>query len=140
MRGQYSINQNGKGKVSRQDKNMRPSVLSISAERVLAPIRNAVLAHAGYGVIPVSSVEAALTILRVRHVCAIVIANSVPVQERRRVCSVGHNKHVPSVVLDPYDQKDEDESELHVNPLDGPEVFLDALASLMQRDHRHAQP
>jgi hypothetical protein len=23
-----------------------------------------------------------------------------------------------------------------VNPLDGPEVFLDALATLMQRDHR----
>jgi hypothetical protein len=124
--------------VRRRDNNMRPSVLSISAERVLAPIRNAVLAHAGYGVIPVSSVEAALTILRVRHVCAIVIANSVPLLERRRVCSEGHSKHVPSVVLDPYDQRDEDESELHVNPLDGPEVFLDALASLMQRDHRHA--
>ena len=59
---------------------MRPSVLSISAERVLAPIRNAVLAHAGYGVIPVSTVEAALKILRARHVCAIVIANSVPVR------------------------------------------------------------
>ena len=45
---------------------------------------------------------------------------------------------MPTVVLDPYDQRDEDESELHVNPLDGPEAFLDALASLMQRDHRHA--
>jgi hypothetical protein len=82
-------------------------------------------------------VEAALIILRARHVCAIVIANSVPIPERRRVCSEGHIKRVPSVVLDPYDQRDEDESELHVNPLDGPEVFLDALASLMQRDHRH---
>lgn len=117
---------------------MRPSVLSISSERVLAPIRNAVLAHAGYGVIPVSSVEAALTILHARHVCAIVIANSVPLLERRRVCSEGHTLHVPSVVLDPYDQSADDESELHVNPLDGPETFLDALASLMQRDHRHA--
>jgi hypothetical protein len=27
---------------------------------------------------------------------------------------------------------------VHVNPLDGPEAFLDALATLMQRDHRHA--
>jgi len=125
--------------VSRRNKNMRPSVLSISAERVLAPIRNAVLAHAGYGVIPVSTVEAALRILRARHVCAIVIANSVPLLDRRRVCSEGHHQRVPSVVLDPYDQRDEDESELHVNPLDGPEVFLDALASLMQRDHRHAE-
>ncbi|MGZ4901010.1 MAG: hypothetical protein ACXV8X_15230, partial [Candidatus Angelobacter sp.] len=107
---------------------------------VLAPIRNAVLAHAGYGVIPVASVEAALQILRARHVCAIVIANSVPVLERRRVCSEGHNLRVPSVVLDPYEQSGDDASELHVNPLDGPEAFLDALASLMQRDHRHALP
>lgn len=115
---------------------MRPAVLSISAERVLAPIRNAVLAHAGYGVIPVASVDTALKILRARHVCAIVIANSVPVNERRRVCSEGLNLHVPSVVLDPYDQSADDQSGLHVNPLDGPEAFLDALASLMQRDHR----
>lgn len=117
---------------------MRPAVLSISAERVLAPIRNAVLAHAGYGVIPVSSVEAALKILRARHVCAIVIANSISILDRRRVCSEGHNRHVPSVVLDPYDQNAaDDQSELHVNPLDGPEAFLDALATLMERDHRH---
>ncbi len=115
---------------------MRPAILSISEERVLSPIRNAVLAHAGYGVIPVFTVEAALKILRARHVCAIVIANSVPVSDRRLVCSEGHNRHVPSVVLDPYDQSADDQSELHVNPLDGPEVFLDALASLMQRDHR----
>jgi hypothetical protein len=86
----------------------------------------------------VSSVEAALRILRIRHVCAIVIANSVPILERRRVCSEGQTLHVPSVVLDPYDQSGDDESGLHVNPLDGPEAFLDALASLMQRDHRHA--
>jgi hypothetical protein len=114
---------------------MRPAVLSISGERVLSPIRNAVLAHAGYGVIPVFTVEAALKILRARHVCAIVIANSVPLSDRRRVCSEGNYRHVPSVVLDPYDQS-ADQSELHVNPLDGPEVFLDALATLMQRDHR----
>jgi len=115
---------------------MRPAVLSISAERVLAPIRNAVLAHAGYGVIPVSSVDSALNVLRHRHVCAIVIANSVSLVDRRRVCSEGHDRHVPSVVLDPYDQVADDHAEMHVNPLDGPEVFLDVLATLMQRDHR----
>jgi hypothetical protein len=114
---------------------MRPAVLSISAERVLAPIRNAVLAHAGYGVIPVPTVDLALEVLRDRHVCAIVIANNVPLNERRRVCSEGHSRRVPSVVLDPYAFTAEDEAELHVNPLDGPEAFLDALATLMQRDH-----
>lgn len=115
---------------------MRPAVLSISEERVLSPIRNAVLAHAGYGVIPVFTIEAALKVLRARHVCAIVIANSVSVQDRRRLCTEGHDLHIPSVVLDPYEQSTDDESEMHVNPLDGPEVFLDALASLMIRDHR----
>jgi len=115
---------------------MRPAVLSISAERVLAPIRNAVLAHAGYGVIPVSTVDSALKVLRARHVCAIVIANSISLIDRRRVCTEGHTRHVPSVVLDPYDQISDDQAELHVNPLDGPEAFLDALATLMQRDHQ----
>lgn len=117
---------------------MRPAVLSISSERVLAPIRNAVLAHAGYGVIPVSSVDSAIKVLRHRHVCAIVIADTIPLSDRRRVCSEGHTHHVPSVVLDPYDIFADDQSELHVNPLDGPEIFLDALATLMQRDHQHA--
>jgi len=115
---------------------MRPAVLSISAERVLAPIRNAVLAHAGYGVIPVSTADSALKILRRRHVCAIVIGNAVPLTDRQRVCTEGHSLHVPSVVLDPYDLGADDKAELHVNPLDGPEAFLDALATLMQRDHR----
>jgi hypothetical protein len=117
---------------------MRPAVLSISSERVLAPIRNAVLAHAGYGVIPVSTVDSAIKVLRQRHVCAIVIADTISIVDRRRLCSEGHTLHVPSVVIDPYDLfSDDDQSELHVNPLDGPEVFLDALATLMQRDHQH---
>jgi len=90
-----------------------------------------------YGVIPVSTVEAALKILRARHVCAIVTPTLCQIPDRRRVCSEGHELHVPSVVLDPYDQTADDQSELHVNPLDGPEAFLDALASLMQRDHDH---
>jgi hypothetical protein len=115
---------------------MRPAILSISAERVLAPIRNAVLAHAGYGVIPVATADSALKVLRRRHVCAIVIANSVSLADRQRVCTEGHSRHVPSVVLDPYDRGVDDHAEMHVNPLDGPEAFLDALATLMQRDHR----
>jgi|SRR5579884_2482259 len=116
---------------------MRPAVLSISGERVLAPIRNAVLAHAGYGVIPVSTVDSALKVLHQRHVCAVVIGNTVSLLDRRRLCSESHNLHVPSVVIDPYDLFADDESELHVNPLDGPEVFLEALATLMQRHHQH---
>ncbi|HEY6305909.1 MAG TPA: hypothetical protein VI488_05540 [Candidatus Angelobacter sp.] len=115
---------------------MRPAVLSISTERVLAPIRNAVLAHAGYGVIPATTTESALRILRGRHVCVMVIARSVPAGERRVLCREGSQRGVPSVVLDPYEQVTDAGSGLHINPLDGPEVFLDALAALMQRDHQ----
>jgi DNA-binding NtrC family response regulator len=114
---------------------MRPAVLSISTERVVASIRNAVLAHAGYGVIPVTSIESALKILRQRHVCAMIIGQSIPVQERQTLCWEGQRRRVPSVVMDPYEQVADDQSELHINPLDGPEAFLDALATLMQRDH-----
>jgi hypothetical protein len=122
---------------------MRPAVLSISTERVLAPIRNTVLAHAGYGVIPVSNTESALKVLRGRHVCAMVIGQSVSPLERQALCSEGSRRRVPSVVLDPYEpvildlyeQVGDDQSELHINPLDGPEAFLEALATLMQRDH-----
>jgi len=103
---------------------------------VLAPIRNAVLAHAGYGVIPVTTIESALKILRGRHVCAMVIANTIPLTDRRKLCSEGHSRRVPSVVLDPYERMAEEQSALHVNPLDGPEAFLDALASLLLRSHR----
>lgn len=114
---------------------MRLAILSISKDRVLAPIRNAVLAHAGYGVIPATSIESALKILRGRHVCAVIVGNSIPASERRMLCSEAQRRGVPSVVLDPYEQVGDDKSELHINPLEGPEVFLDALASLVQRDH-----
>jgi hypothetical protein len=114
----------------------RPAVLSVSTERELAPIRNAVLAHAGYGVIPATSTQSALNILRGRHVCAIVIARSVPVGDRRLLCFEGSRRGVPSVVLDPYAAVTDARSGLHMNPLEGPEIFLDALAALMHRDHR----
>jgi hypothetical protein len=115
---------------------MRPAVLSISTERGLAPIRNAVLARAGYGVIPAITTEAALRILRDRHVCAMVIAQSVSAADRRVLCSEGIRRGVPSVVLDPYEEVTDNQSGLHINPLEGPEAFLDALATLMQRDHQ----
>jgi DNA-binding NtrC family response regulator len=115
---------------------MRPAVLSISTEKVLAPIRNAVLAHAGYGVIPVTTTESALKILRGRHVCAMIIGYSIPLRDRQALCSEGQRRRVPSVVLDPHEQVATGQSELHINPLDGPEAFLDALATLMQRDHQ----
>ncbi|HYX53338.1 MAG TPA: hypothetical protein VE783_07785 [Candidatus Limnocylindrales bacterium] len=115
---------------------MRPAVLSISRERVLAPIRNAVLAHAGYAVIPAHSVDSALAVLHKRHVCAIVVGQSISDRECKRLCDEAHRLGVPSVILDPYEQFLREDTEVHINPLDGPELFLDALANLVQRDHR----
>jgi DNA-binding NtrC family response regulator len=114
---------------------MRPAVLSIAKERLVSPLRNAVLAHAGYGVIPATSFDSALKILRRRHVCVMVIGQSMEKRERRALCSEAHKLGVPGVVLDSYGQEHDDDCLLHVNPLDGPEAFLDALAALLQRDH-----
>lgn len=101
----------------------------------MSPLRNAVLAHAGYGVIPATSFDSALKILRHRHVCIMVIGQSMEKRERRALCSEAHKLGVPGVVLDSYGRERDDDCLVHVNPLEGPEAFLDALASLLQRDH-----
>lgn len=120
----------------RMKEKMRPAVLSISQERILSPIRNAVLAHAGYGVIPVTTAESALKILHARHVCALIIGHSLRAGERYLLCAEAQKLGVPSVVLDPYDELPAVPNEVHVNPLDGPEIFLDALSSLVGRGHQ----
>lgn len=114
---------------------MRPAILSIARERLVSPLRNAVLAHAGYGVIPVTTFEAAVRILKRRHVCALVIGQSMEPRERRALCSEAQKRGIPAMVLDSYGHLREDTCELHVNPLDGPEMLLDALASLLKRCH-----
>lgn len=115
---------------------MRPAILSIAKERLVSPLRNAVLAHAGYGVIPATSFDTALKILKRRRVNAVVIGQSIDRRERQMLCSEAHKLGVPSLVMDPYDQPGEDECELHVNPLDGPETFLQVLAGVVRRCHR----
>lgn len=115
---------------------MRPSVLSISEERVVGPIRNTVLAHAGYAVIPVANAKAALKILSDRHVCAMVIATSVPREEQRILCAEGRKRGVAAVVLDPFGPLNATRHEVHFNPLDGPEAFLKVLAAAVLSEHR----
>ncbi len=116
---------------------MRPAVLSIATERVVSPIRNAVLAHAGYAVIPATSTEYALKVLRDRHVCALVVGSQVSRPDLRTLCREAHRLGVPIVVLDPYDYgATGDPLELHLNPLDGPETLLNAVAQLVARDHQ----
>ncbi|HLW52352.1 MAG TPA: hypothetical protein VKW06_05880 [Candidatus Angelobacter sp.] len=112
-------------------------MLSISEERVIGPIRNTVLAHAGYGVIPVPTAKSALKILRRRHVCAMVIASSVPRKERQMLCLEGKRRGVASVVLDSYGQLNStQEHEVYFNPLDGPDAFLKVLAATVRREHQ----
>jgi DNA-binding LacI/PurR family transcriptional regulator len=116
---------------------MRPAILSFSREVVLSPIRNAVLAHAGYGVIPVSSADTAMRILATRHVCGVIIGQSISDDERHVICQQARILGVPAVVLDPFEILDEDAAQAHVNPLDGPENFLNALAEVVKINHSH---
>jgi DNA-binding LacI/PurR family transcriptional regulator len=116
---------------------MRPAILSVSREKVSSPIRNAVLAHAGYAVIPVSNAEAALRVLDSRHVCGVIISPSISDHERHVICHLARSLHVPAVVLDPFENLDEDLAQAHVNPLDGPEKFLRTLAAVVKVNHSH---
>jgi DNA-binding LacI/PurR family transcriptional regulator len=116
---------------------MRPAILSISREKVSSAIRNTLLAHAGYGVIPVTSAEEALRILACRHVCAVIISPSITDHERHLICQQARRIGVPAVVLDPYEDLDEDMALAHVNPLDGPENFLNTLAAVVKANHSH---
>ena len=118
---------------------MRPAILSFSQEKVLSPIRNAVLAHAGYGVIPVSSIDAAMRILTTRHVCAVIVGQAISDNERHIVCQQARLLGVPAVVLDPYELLHDDAAQAHANPLDGPENFLNTLATVVKANHSHGQ-
>ena len=114
---------------------MRSFILSVSSDRWLTPIRNTVLAHAGYAVIPSLSATTAMEVLLSRYVSAMVIGQSIPLRERQRLCSEGRRHGVPAVVLDRDLQPDRD-FEVHVDPSDGPEVFLSALAAVLARCSR----
>ena len=111
---------------------MRPSILSIAGDRV-APIRNAVLARAGYGVIPATTSTAGLDLLARRTISAVVIGQSLSQSECRRVCQEAEKLGVPSLVLDPGLASGRFASELHVDPLDGPEAFLAAVERIVQK-------
>ena len=119
------------------DKNMRPAILSISGEKVLSPIRNTVLAHAGYAVIPVSTAVEALRVLSTRHVCGVIIGQSISDNDRHVLCHQARVLGVPAVVLDSYETLDDDSAQARVNPLDGPENFLHALAEVVKVNHSH---
>lgn len=112
----------------------RPAVLSVATERALAQIRNAVLAHAGYEVIPAYSLESALAALRDQRVSAMVISDTLGAGDLRALVQQAHQRKVPLLLLDPYDQFDQYQPELHINPLDGPEVFLHAVAALISKE------
>lgn len=116
---------------------MRSFILSVSADRWLTPIRNAVLAHAGYAVIPSLSTKAALEVLESRHVSAMVIGQSIPAHERQRLCSEGRRHGIPAVVLDRNVDATVTTHEIHIDPSDGPEAFLTAVATVLGKLTEH---
>jgi DNA-binding response OmpR family regulator len=109
----------------------KPAILSVAVETAAEQTRNALLAHAGYHVIPADSLESALEALSSRHISAMVISHTLDSNECRALTGEARRRGVPLLVLDPYDHHPEDKMEIHVNPLDGPEVFLSALAALV---------
>jgi hypothetical protein len=110
---------------------MRSFILSVSSDRWLTPIRNAVLAHAGYGVIPSLSADSAIDVLSNRRVSALVIGQSISPPDRQRLCSVARRHGVPAVVLERNPEFSDPLREIHIDPGDGPEVFLDAVAMVL---------
>lgn len=75
-----------------------------------------------------------MEVLLNRHVSAMVIGQSIPLQERQRLCSEGRRHGIPAVVLDRNIQASDPASEeIHVDPFDGPEAFLNALATVLAR-------
>lgn len=110
---------------------MRSFILSVSSDRWLTSIRNTVLAHAGYAVIPSLSAADAMEVLLNRHVSAMVIGHTIPLRERERLCCEGRRHGIPAVVLDRNIRVSDIASEVHIDPADGPEAFLEALASVL---------
>jgi hypothetical protein len=115
---------------------MQPAILSVARETQASPIRNAVLARAGYRVIPACTAASALRILHQRYVSAMMIAHCVPDHDCRLLCSEAQRRGVPLVVLDPYEQMGSYRRELHISPLEGPQGFLDALATLIVHNRK----
>jgi hypothetical protein len=118
---------------------MRPAILSFAREKVLSPIRNAVLAHAGYGVIPVTTADAAIQILSTSHICGVIIGHSISDNERHVICEKARLLGVPAIVLDPFEVLHDDAAQAHINPLDGPENFLNTLADAVKVNHSHCR-
>jgi hypothetical protein len=110
---------------------MRSFILSVSDDRWLTPIRNTVLAHAGYAVIPAYSADLAMDILTRRHVSVMVIGHSIAIPDRQRLASEGQKRGIPSVILDQNEGISRSRLEAHVNPLDGPEAVLEAIAAVL---------
>lgn len=112
---------------------MRSFILSVSGDRWLTPLRNAVLAHAGYAVIPAYTAEKAIEVLQHRHVSAMVIGHSIALKDRQRLCSEGLKLGIPSVVLDNATHGRDRTRELHIDPLEGPEIVLEAIATVLAK-------
>lgn len=111
---------------------MRSFILSVSGDRWLTPLRNAVLAHAGYAVIPAYTAEKAIEVLRRRHVSAMVIGHSIRLQDRELLCSEGTKRGIPSVILD-HTIHGQHSREVHIDPLEGPETVLKAIADVLAK-------
>ena len=81
---------------------------------------------------PEETGSVALEVLASRNVSAVIVSSSLSDYDRLLVCSEARRQGIPCVVLDPYEHMSESGTEMRINPLDGPEVFLKAVATLLR--------
>jgi len=109
-------------------------VLCVGQQRQLLAVRDIVLRAEGYCVIEAYSADEALRIFAATDVDIVVICHSIPVQSRRRlVLAMKQARPLTPVIAlhEAYDYVTEADSS--VDQLAGPEVLLEAVASLLKK-------
>ena len=109
-------------------------VLCVGQQRQLLAVRNTVLRMEGYHVTEAYSADDALRVFASTDIDIVVICHSIPVQSRRRlVLAMKESRPLTPVVAlhEAYDYISE--ADRSVDQLGGPELLLDAIASLLKK-------
>lgn len=121
-----------------QRRGTRPKVLSVCDNKLLASaLRNAVLAHARYAVVPAICEQQAMCCLAQHDIDLVIVGHKFPAADKHRLIrGLRATKNVPVLAVYagiPDPQIDADEQ---VGALDGPELLLAAASALIQSRQR----
>lgn len=126
---------------------MPGKILSVGYERAGLLLRNWVLERAGYYVLPATSKDQALSLLRLQHCDLVVIAGTIPKEHVLEIVSAAP-KSLPILSMFGGTRIEVDGITAYMPLLDGPEVMLSTVRQLLvepmpvQSAHTHgsAQP